>query len=241
MMVMSDGRPAATPAPDEAARSGARAMAAQAERGLGLGPHYDPPGRSVIMGTTQTPPDVKILFSRGVDAIRLVSLGPQSRGRYAADREYWLHLSDADLDVDEMTFTGAPLDAGYTEADINAVLGDRAASFSHQRVIPTSGWIQKPRVTPDTRAGYLFSAPDPDDATKRIGVLIEQDKESKAVVATGWYKSWVRPDSLIWGRREPFKFTMTRVKNGATPTTDPRFITGNPDQVWYHTIMGDAS
>jgi len=191
--------------------------------------------------TCQTPPDVKVVIERGDPLIRLASLGQTSRGTFMADTEYWRTtsgISSSTFDVDDMTLDCTPL-AAMTGLQISSWFDTFTAAFTHGRVITAAGWSDGEREVQTGRRGYLFAGADPDDNQKRIGVLIEQDEQSNAVVAVAWYKTYVPENCQIWSAAEPLSIELTRVKDGQTPTTDPSFIAGN-QQDWYHTVMGSA-
>lgn len=190
----------------------------------------------------QTPPDVKVIISRGEDEllIKLVSLGIASRGSYLADTEYWRHHHDINeeaLDVEVLTMACEDLGNVTTAAQVNAIFGDFTVSFSHDRVITAAGWSQGAREIPNGRRAFLFSGPDPDDEEKQIGVLIEQSVATDAIVAVVWYKTWVPENCQIWSAEAGFTIELRRVMNGANPSTNPAHIPGNA-QSWYRTLMG---
>lgn len=190
----------------------------------------------------QTPPDVKVIISRGEDEllIKLVSLDITSRGSYLGNTEYWRYhhdINEETLGVEVLSMSCQSIINLTTEAQIDAIFDDFTAGFSHDRVITAAGWSQGAREIPNGRRAFLFSGPDPDDEEKQIGVLIEQSVATDAIVAVVWYKTWVPENCQIWSAEAGFTIELRRVMNGANPSTNPAHIPGNA-QSWYRTLMG---
>jgi hypothetical protein len=82
----------------------------------------------------------------------------------------------------------------------------------------------------------LFQATDPDDSTRRIGLLIEQDTQGK-ITQVAWYKT---TDTGAVFSKTPSALAFTRVKDGdGNDSLDPNDIGG---WTWYYTTsMGPCS
>jgi hypothetical protein len=141
------------------------------------------------------------------------------------------------FDKDELRFTCAPLGA-ITSTGISAFLGSFVVSFSHPRVVSSTAWHNRVRTIPSSRTGRLFVGTHPDDDEKLMGLLIEQDNTSHAVVATTWYRNFAPTNTRIFDQ-DDFELTLSLVKDGSTAKTDPTLSAGTEED-WHYTVMGSS-
>ncbi|MFO0589000.1 MAG: hypothetical protein U0441_15730 [Polyangiaceae bacterium] len=188
----------------------------------------------------QTPPEVKIAITdgRGIPQIKIVSTGDTVGGRalYASNMEYY-HTKHAGWSFGDLAnITVAELDEG--DADIDAWVDRTAYDMSFRFARPNPQWNRGTRTS--TRTSYLYSAVDPDDASKKIGILIEET--AGGLIAVAFYKQdQARADGQLWGTHSgiPIPWTLTRVQDGTgRPTVDPAWLDGRGSWSGCWTLMG---
>ncbi|MDC3956334.1 hypothetical protein [Polyangium jinanense] len=173
----------------------------------------------------QFPVDVKIV--RGVrfetndgrgDLLRIVVMNDRATAQYASYREY--HGGNIAIFVDDVSsFTLRSSRIEETEQAIDGMLGVMSTPLEIPQVVSFCRGI----YTPSGARSRLYKAVDPDDSTKMMGVLIEQDARGILERVT-WYKTWsagaafaVIPDVL--------EFVLVKDERGA-PSLDPNDIGG---------------
>ncbi|MDI1436520.1 hypothetical protein [Polyangium sorediatum] len=173
----------------------------------------------------QFPVDVRIV--RGVhfetsdgrgDLLRIVVMNDRATTQYASYREY--HGGNASIFVDDVpSFT---LRSSRIEEDpraIDGVLGAMSAPLEIPQVVSFCLGIH----TPSGARCRLYKAVDPDDSTRMMGVLIEQDARGRLERVT-WYKTW-SASAAFFTIPDALEFALVTNESG-TPSLDPNDIGG---------------
>lgn len=157
------------------------------------------------------------------DFVRIVVMSGLSTPQNTAYKEY--NYNDPVIsihDVSSFVMRGAPLEKTQ---DIEGFVG----TMSQQFAIPQSATWYRGIHSPAAARTRLYKATDPDDTTKMLGVLIEQDAQGRLAQLT-WYKT---RDASVLFQATPAALTFEMVKNEAgMPSTDPNDIGG---WTWYFT------
>mgnify|MGYP002149377981 CR=1 FL=1 len=126
-------------------------------------------------------------------------------------------------DIEAFSFRAAPLGSEHQQ-DIDTFVG----SFPQSFVSPQSATWTRGVYTPTAARKRLYKATDPDDSTRLIGMLLEQDTNGR-LRQVAWYKA--QESSVIFqSTPSSLDFELVRDHNGA-PTTDPSYIGG---WTWYY-------
>lgn len=158
------------------------------------------------------------------DLVRMVVMNDHSTTQSNALSEY-IHGNDAlSIDaIDAFSFRAAPLGSEHQQ-DIDTFVG----SFPQSFVSPQSATWTRGVYTPTAARKRLYKATDPDDSTRLIGMLLEQDTNGR-LRQVAWYKA--QESSVIFqSTPSSLDFELVRDHNGA-PTTDPSYIGG---WTWYY-------
>lgn len=175
----------------------------------------------------QFPVDVKII--RGVwfetelgNILRIVVMSDNAAAQYSPYREYHFGTNAISVEsVSRIVLCSRSLE--HSEQALDSFAQGMSESIDLPQVVRFAPGIQSP-IGAKCR---LYKATDPDDPTKMMGLLLEQDQHGNLVRVT-WYKAWpataafqVTPASLSFG--------LVTDENGA-PSLDPNKIGG---WVWY--------
>lgn len=165
------------------------------------------------------------------DILRAVVMNDQATSSCSARQEY--HYGNANIVIDDVnSFTMHCSSIAGTQEAVDDFVGSRPLSLSTSQ---TATWSRSV-YTPSAFRKRLYKAVDPDDNTKMIGLLIEQDTDGKILHLT-WYKT---TDSSVIFRQAPaaLAFELVTDQYGA-PSLDPNDIGG---WAWYHaTTFGGYS
>jgi hypothetical protein len=142
------------------------------------------------------------------------------------DTEYWYTSTDVSISgVSSVTFGSRS--AQFSEADLLGYIGGYAQSFATRQTIGTTGWTEG-AYSPTATQKRLFKAVDPDDATKWIALLIEQDS-TNALAGITWYKQTNTSGTLF--ATTPTSLAFSLVTHEGSPSTSPSSIASG---VWYY-------
>ena len=140
-------------------------------------------------GHEQFPVDIKVV--KGIrfetdfgDIMRIVVMSDCATQQCSAYREY--HYGNAAISVNNVRTMIMRFDK--LEAS-DQVIGAFSAGMSTPLDIPQVVSFHRGTVAPATPCSRLFKAIDPDDETKRLGLMIEQDVQGNLARVT-WYKTW---------------------------------------------------
>jgi hypothetical protein len=191
----------------------------------------------VCVRNEQFPVDTKITTVRleanvgNEDLLRAVVMNDQATSSCSARQEY--HYGNANILIDDVTsFTMHCSSIAGTQEAVDAFVGSRPLSLSTSQ---SATWSRSV-YSPSGARKRLYKAVDPDDNTKWIGLLIEQDTDGTILHLT-WYKT---ADTRVIFRSAPptLTFELVTDQNGA-PSLDPNDIGG---WAWYHaTTFGGYS
>lgn len=190
-----------------------------------------------VDGQEQFPVDTRVLTKvqldtngPGGDLLRIVVTNDQETSELRAHEEYNYGNTGASIeDVTSFTMRCASLEGAQQAVD--AFVG----SFSlHLETAQTATWFCG-IYSPSAARKRLYKAVDPDDSTRMIGVLIEQDAQGKLVQLT-WYKT---TDTGTLFRAAPgvLDFDLVKDENN-TPSLDPNNIGG---WTWYYATSSGSS
>ncbi|MDI1480544.1 hypothetical protein [Polyangium sp. y55x31] len=183
----------------------------------------------------QFPVDVKIV--RGVrfetndgrgDLLRIVVMNDRTVAQYAPYREY--HGGNAAIFVDDVssfTLRSSPIEE--TQQAVEGVLGAMSAPLEIPQVVSFCRGIH----TPSGARCRLYKAVDPDDDTKMMGVLIEQDARGRLEQVT-WYKTW-SAGAAFAAIPDALEFVLVKDESGA-PSLHPNDIGG---WAWHYSTSFD--
>jgi hypothetical protein len=154
----------------------------------------------------------------GGDLIRIVVMSNHATPRYSAYREY--HYGHTDVSVEDITsFTLRSGTIAGTEQAIDDFVGSMPMPLDIPQVVSFCRGIH----SPSGARKRLYKAIDPDDNTKMIGVLIEQDSQGMLAQVT-WYKT-SEASALFHSTPDSLDFDLVKDENGA-PSLDPNDIGG---------------
>jgi hypothetical protein len=158
------------------------------------------------------------------DLVRIVVMSDHAVSSYVANREY--HHGNTSVSIDRIeSFTLRSGSLETTQASIGAFTGSMPM---HLETAQAASW-SRAAYTPTGAHNRLFKAVDPDDSTKMIGVLIEQDAMGRLAKIT-WYKTQ-EARAIFANTPTALAFEMVKDEAGA-PSLDPNSIAG---WTWYHT------
>jgi hypothetical protein len=165
------------------------------------------------------------IHETGGDLARGVVTNDQETSQCAARREYY--FGDAGASIEGVvSFT---LRSGVMPGTQEAIDGFVGAMTRELDVAQPCGWCRGVYTASAARS-RLYKAVDPDDSTRMIGLLIEQDLEGKLVQLT-WYKTTgVGP--VFSSAPEALDFDLV-TDEGSAPSLDPNHIGG---WTWYHSV-----
>lgn len=169
----------------------------------------------------------KVYFDSNVsggDLVRIVVMSGNSTSACAANHEY--HYGNTGISIDDVTsFT---MRTGTLASTQQAIDGFVDAMTLHVETAQAPSWSSGV-YTPTAAHKRLFKAVDPDDSTKMIGALIEQDAQGRLHKLT-WYKTQ-EARALFATTPTALPFAIVRDEAGA-PSLDPSDIAG---WTWYYT------
>lgn len=158
------------------------------------------------------------------DLVRIVVMSGNSTTNCAANHEY--HYGNIGVALDKIT--GFTLRSGALETSQTAIDEFAGTMPLQLRTAQAPSWSRGVH-TPTGAQNRLFKAIDPDDSTKMIAVLIEQDTTGR-LAKISWYKT---QDARSIFATTPAALVFDVVKNSAgVPSLDPNDIAG---WTWYHT------
>lgn len=158
------------------------------------------------------------------DFLRIVVMNNLSTSQCNAYTEYYHGNSTLSIEsVDAFTLRAGSM-AG-TQQHIDEFVGSMAL---HRTIPQPCTWCRGIYIPTGARK-RLYQATDPDDSTRSIGLLIEQDSAGE-ITQISWYKT---TDASAVFRQAPgaLDFTLVRDRSGA-PSLDPNDIGG---WAWYYT------
>jgi hypothetical protein len=178
-------------------------------------------------GYEQLPVDPRVTAVRlgdgGRDFIRIVVMNEQQVAPYAPLTEHY--FGDLSLGIEGVTsFTLSMETIDPTLAAIEGFVG----GFTPLFVIPQTAQFSRGVHAPTGDRRRLYCAADPDDATKTLGLLLEQSAGG-ALTRITWYKA-IDTSVAFRQLRGPLPFKVVRDGSGK-PTTDPGAMGG---WTWYH-------
>lgn len=175
----------------------------------------------------------KLVFAvAGTDVIRTVvtSANNPTGPLYGAGLEYWSG-NDALAVTNLTSLTMTSSTAQLSEADISAFLlpgKSWGPVLGMTQQIGTAGWTQG-IYQPTATKRRLFEAIDPDDASRFIGMLIEQDA-SNTLQRITWYKTALTGTIFA---QAPQSLSFSAVLNASgQASTSPTDI--DPQATWYY-------
>jgi hypothetical protein len=192
--------------------------------------------RPADRGNEQFPVDTKVftkvqLYTDVIpgDLLRIVVTNDQQTSECAPHREY--NHADTGVSIDDVTsFTMRCGRMEPSQQEVDTFVGGMSLELDIPQVM---AW-QRGVYNPSAARRRLYKAVDPDDSTRMIGLLIEQDAQGRLVALT-WYKTRdtgtvfrVAPEAL------PFVLVMGQ---GNLPSVDPNDIGG---WTWYYTTSGST-
>jgi hypothetical protein len=158
------------------------------------------------------------------DLVRIVVMSGNETATCAPDHEY--HFGNTSVSIDKITsFT---LRSGTLPATQTAIDGFAGAMPMHLETAQAPDWSSG-AYTPAGAHNRLFKAVDPDDSTKMIAVMIEQNTAGQLAKIT-WYKTQAAR-AIFRATPTELPFEMVKTDTGA-PSLDPNDIAG---WTWYHT------
>lgn len=179
----------------------------------------------------QFPVDAKVLtkvrFESPIlngDILRIVVMNDQDTTRCSAYHEYYY----GNLGVSLEDITSFTMRAGRLESTQQAVDHFVGEMGMHLDISQNAIW-DRGVYTPSGAVKRLYKATDPDDRTKMIGVLLEQDARGNLTRIT-WYKTQDAKD-VFHSTPDTLEFELVKNERGA-PSLDPNDIAG---WTWYYT------
>jgi hypothetical protein len=175
----------------------------------------------------------KYWFDAGTvgDLVRIVAMNHQSTTSCSSYTEY--HYSGTSLSVGSVS--GLTLYGGALNSNTQTAIDDFVGTMSQRLSMAQSPSWCRGVYSPSGAQARLYKATDPDDSTKMIGVLIEQDTSNRLVQIT-WYKT-TNTGPIFASAPGSLSFSLVTDTNG-NPSTDPNDIGG---WTWYYTSgMGSA-
>lgn len=182
-------------------------------------------------GNEQFPVDTKCLtqvcFDTNVangDLLRIVVMNDRTTPQCVAYHEYYYGNLGVFLeDLPAFTMRSGPLEG--TQQAVDGFVGSMSL---HLDISQTASWDRGVHV-PQGARNRLYKAIDPDDSTKMIGVLLEQDEHGRLTRIT-WYKTQNARD-VFRSTPDTLNFELVKDERGA-PSLDPNDIAG---WTWYYT------
>ncbi|WP_437930071.1 hypothetical protein WMF37_12845 [Sorangium sp. So ce291] len=192
------------------------------------------PARDAVQ--LQVPPDVKMqklafAVSGGLPLLRTVvtSANNPAGPLYGAGAEYW--SGNSGLAVTNYTALSMSSSRDVlTEAQISALLlpnSNWGPVLAVTQNIGTGGWTQG-SYQPTAARSRLFKAVDPDNSSRFIGLLIEQDVNNDLERIT-WYKEVVT--GTIFAHTPSSLLFSVVLDSGGQPSTNPSDI--DAQATWY--------
>jgi hypothetical protein len=158
------------------------------------------------------------------DLVRIVVMSGNATSNCVANHEY--HYGNTSVAIDKIP--GFTLRSGLLETSQTAI-DEFAGSMPLHLETPQAPSWSRTVYTPTGAHNRLFKAVDPDDSTKMIAVLIEQDDRAR-LAKISWYKT---QDARSIFATTPAALAFEVVKNAeGVPSLDPNDIAG---WTWYHT------
>lgn len=176
----------------------------------------------------QFPVDVKVLLGVSIEneaaiILRIAVMGELMTTKYSSFSEYHAFNERVTLaNVDRFTLKTEILDPA--ESAIDAFLAPMAAPANIPQVVR----FERGVYTPTAAAKRLYQAVDPDDNSRLIGCLFEQDSQGRLVQLT-WYKT-TNGNAIFQTIPKALNFTVVKKENGED-SLDPNDIGG---WTWYH-------
>lgn len=176
----------------------------------------------------QFPVDVKVLLGVSIEnettnILRIVVMGELLTTKYSPYREYHAFNDRVGLaNIDRFTLRTDILDP--TESAIDAFLAPMAAPADIPQVVT----FERGVYTPISTQKRLYQAIDPDDTSRLIGCLIEQNEMGQLVQVT-WYKT-TNASAIFQTIPKSLAFTVVKKESGED-SLDPNDIGG---WTWYH-------
>ncbi|UQA57421.1 hypothetical protein [Polyangium aurulentum] len=174
-------------------------------------------------GHEQFPVDIKVVRTarfhtdRG-DLVRIVVMNDCTTPQYSAYREY--HFGNAEVSVEDVTsFMLHSSTIPSTQEAIGEFVGTMSTPLDIPQVVSFCRGIH----CPSGARKRLYKATDPDDNTKMLGVLIEQDEQGK-LTQVMWYKTW-EARAAFRSVPDALEFQLVTDESG-TPSLDPNDIGG---------------
>lgn len=163
------------------------------------------------------------IIGKGIDFVRIVVMNDKSTPQHKAYHEY--HYGNTGVSVEDVTsFTMLSGTMAGSQEVIDGFVGSMAMHLD----IPQAASFCRGVYAPSGARKRLYKATDPDDSTKMIGVLIEQDAQGKVGQIT-WYKTR-DANALFQATPSTLVFELVKDGNGA-PSLDPNHIGGF---TWYY-------
>ncbi|KYF57874.1 hypothetical protein BE04_20365 [Sorangium cellulosum] len=166
----------------------------------------------------------------GVDLARIVVMNDQAAAQHSSYREY--HHGNTGVFIDAIT--SLSMQAAAVQCSQKAIDGFTGTMPMHLDVSQSAKW-RCGVYNPSGARKRLFKATDPDDGTKMIGLLIEQDQQGRLERVT-WYKTR-DAQALFHATPDKLAFEVVRDENGA-PSLDPNDIGG---WTWFYTTSPSSA
>jgi hypothetical protein len=158
--------------------------------------------------------------------LRVIVTGNRPVPGFDIDTEYWYTSTDVAItEVSSVTFRAQS--SPYSEKDFLSHIGGFAQAISTRQTIGAAGWTEGAHTPTGTQA-RLYKAVDPDDSTKWIGLLIEQDAKN-ALTGITWYKQTNISGNAF--ERTPASLTFSLVTCEGSPSTSPSDVASG---AWYY-------
>jgi hypothetical protein len=176
----------------------------------------------------QFPVDVKVLLGVSLEneaatLLRIAVMGEFMTTKYSPFREYHAFNERVNINtIDRFTLHIDILDPA--ESAIDAFLAPMAAPADIPQVVS----FERGVYTPTNSQKRLYQAVDPDDPSRMIGCLIEQNELGQSANVT-WYKT-TNTRAVFQTIPKSLVFTAVKKENGQD-SLDPNDIGG---WTWYH-------
>ena len=158
------------------------------------------------------------------DLVRIVVMNGMATTQCSPYREY--HYGNAGISLEDVAaFT---MRSGTLAVTQTAVDGFVNSMPLHLDVAQSPSWSRGVH-SPSGARNRLYKAADPDDRTKMIGVLLEQDTQG-ALTQITWYKTQ-DARALFQSTPDALDFELVKDERGQ-PSLDPNDIAG---WTWYYT------
>lgn len=151
---------------------------------------------------------------------------------YQSDTEYWYANTTSVVGVTQITMG---LTNGSSNAqDLTTFFSGLSQAFTAAETVTQSSWTKGQYSAPSGTTARLFKAPDPDDATTYIGLVVAQDANN-ALKATAWYKTSKPSGGWVWqsGNMPISGLTWTLVTDSnLNPSLNPNDMQSG--KTWYY-------